>query len=212
MKIHELLSEANNIVSEITLPDFRKDVAGRGENSAEKKLTNWGYEKVGSGTYADVYTKPGTDKVLKVFDDEDRGYLQFIRFIKKNPNPHYPVFLSKLTKVSDWIYAIRIEKLTPIGGNYHGASKQDLSETLRRMTRFNNWDEMIADAAAREGENNQPEIIELLKYFQKTQPGLLDAVRLLYSNAKKKTDVDLHDENIMLRGDTIVISDPWVVW
>jgi hypothetical protein len=212
MKIQDLLSEANNVVSEITLPDFRKDLEGRGENSAEKKLTNWGYEKAGSGTFADVYTKPGTDKVLKVFDDEDRGYLQFIRFVKKNPSPNYPVFLSKLIKVSHWIYAIRIEKLTPIGGNYHGVSKEDLLETLRRMARFNDWDQMIAEIAERGDKLSQPEIIELLTYFKKTQPGLLDAVKLVVNNTKKKTEIDFHDENIMLRGDTIVISDPWVVW
>lgn len=208
MRISDIINEEVQIVSEITLPDFRKDLQGRGENSAEKKLTNWGYEKAASGTFADVYTKPGTNKVLKVFDD-DRGYLQFIRFVKKNPSQHYPVFLSKLVKVSPWINAIRIEKLTPIGRNYRGVSKEDLSEIIRRMSWYDNWDEMIADTTKRQGTK---EIIELLKYFQKTQPGLLDAVRSLFSNTKKKTDVDLHDDNMMLRGDTIVISDPWVVW
>lgn len=208
MRISDIINEGVQIVSEITLPDFRKDLQGRGENSAEKKLTNWGYEKAASGTFADVYTKPGTNKVLKVFDD-DRGYLQFIRFVKKNPSQHYPVFLSKLVKVSPWINAIRIEKLTPIGRNYRGVSKEDISEIIRRMSWYDNWDEMIADTTKRQGTK---EIIELLKYFQKTQPGLLDAVRLLFSNTKKKTDVDLHDDNMMLRGNTIVISDPWVVW
>lgn len=212
MKINELLSESSNVVSELTLPDFRKDGPGRGENSAEKRLQNWGYEKAGSGTFSDVYTKPGTNKVLKVFDDDDRGYLQFIRFVKRNPSPHYPAFLSKLVKVSHWIYAIRIEKLTSIDGNYHGVSKQDLSDIIRKMSWYDSWDQMITDTMERQGENIKQEILELLKYFQKNQPGLLDAVRLLYSNAKKKTEIDLHDENIMLRGDTIVISDPWVVW
>jgi hypothetical protein len=82
--------------------------------------------KMASGSYGLVLMKPDWDHVLKLFP-YDHCYLRFIDYCIQHPNKHFPKFKKPATpmhaffsrtegkKKIDKFYAVKIEKLKPIG-------------------------------------------------------------------------------------------------
>ena len=67
---------------EFTRPKYRED--------AESILENNGWELLGQGEYADVYTKQGKPYVSKLFSSNDAAYKAYINLISKYQNEHFP--------------------------------------------------------------------------------------------------------------------------
>ena len=88
-----------------------------------------GFKSIGgASTFAYVFSyESNPNLVLKVFGTKD-GYMDFIDFCRHHPeNSALPKFKGNPVKVTDGVYAIRIEKLLPI-------PKQEWYNGLYNMT------------------------------------------------------------------------------
>lgn len=184
MLISELINESVQL-DEITRPN---DL-----DKARNVLHNAGYLTLGSGSFAEVFYKPNSnsDYVLKLFKSIDTGYMAFINIAQASNNIHFPVFRGKMMKITEHYYAIRIEKLS------------EMPDTIET--------DKITDLIAGYVDSpNHQMIIERMKKLEKTQPGIIEACDILHVALNRLGIADdLHVGNFMLRGKTIVITDPF---
>lgn len=169
-------------IDELSLPPNRI--------SADQVLRNAGYLRIGSGGYAAVYHKPGAAYVLKVFAASDAPYIEFLKLAQAHQdNPHFPKFKGKMVKVTPVYNAIRMEKLSPY--------KHD--ET--HITNYIKYRDAHAPAGSWTAEvlDNAMETMEY-------NPSLKEACDLIIDNLP--FNCDMKRDNIMMRGDTLVIIDP----
>lgn len=162
---------------------------------ADEILHHAGYKRLGSGLFATVYHKPGQDTVLKLFRP-DMGYIQFVNTTLQHPNIHFPKFRGKLMKVTPHYYAIRMELLEPL-----------TSQIEMRRPRVENVIQEYIKALAYNTDYEYLE--EALEQLELEQPGIKQACEILANNLDEN-NIDLHYNNIMLRGNTIVITDPFL--
>jgi len=188
MRISELLTESE-MLDEISRPSGRM---------AQHILKKAGYTVLGSGSNADVYAKPNENTVLKLFNNEDTAYQDFVYLTISNPNPHFPKFKGKMMKVTDDYSAIRMERLTPLPDNY---------ETRLYATRISLYTKLIQNKSGRAANMNTEEIMRDIDEIEKEQPGIKYACAIIGNNLKKEI-IDIHNENIMMRGNVLVITDP----
>jgi len=165
------------------------------QEAATLILKNGGWENTASGYYGDIYTKPGANYVLKLFDTRDRAYTAFVNLVLVNPNPHFPKFIGKPIKVTPRYYAIRMEILQ----NVEKVSGVSLGTYIHFKTN---------------GIPSNPNAIfhtyyeDTMDYLDK-HPSLKDALDLIIDNLIPQFSSDLHWDNIMARPDgTWVIIDP----
>jgi hypothetical protein len=185
MRINELLNESE-VLDEITRPM---------QGNAEYMLEKAGYEKIGNGIYANVFAKPGADHVLKLFGYSDLAYKDFVNMTIQNPNIHFPKFKGKLMKVTKDYYAIRMELLTPL--------PKDKGDALQLIKNY--IYAYIRDSFQPFYGANQMAMDNL----EKAQPGITEAAELVATLIKNNDlGLDLHMKNAMMRGNTIVITDP----
>ena len=113
MKITELYKP-----KEIT--KFRDQMKGVEPNKRRSKfrspvriiLNKYGWKLAGKGYFGSVFIHPDYEYALKVFA-EDSGYMKWLKFSKENQdNPYVPKLKGKVIKITDGIYAARIEKLS----------------------------------------------------------------------------------------------------
>lgn len=179
MRINELLTESKPL-GEMSRPNPKE---------AEEKLLAAGYEKIGSGTWGEVFSKPNDPLALKLFHPEDEAYTDFIKLAMQNQNnPHFPKFHGKMMKVTDDYNAIRMEKLTP---NKSKALAELLEDYL-----------LVLDGSS-EYVNRAKLWPLLLK-----NPKLKEACKLIAQNLLNIHYLDLQPQNIMMRGNTVVFTDP----
>jgi len=170
--------------------------------SANEILISNGFKLIGYGMMAKVYSHPGLDYVLKVFNKDD-GYQQFWKLAcQYNNNPHFPKFRGKLMQIVPNIYAVRMEKLQKATINNIGISPEAISKFM------NNY--IIDNTDNYEYYNLDQKLLEkITSYIEETQPLLLEALDLLKKYDAFEDTLDLHDENFMMRNNTIVITDPF---
>lgn len=163
---------------EITRPSSRIEV--------DKLLQSAGYYRIGKGAFAAVYHKLGSSYALKIFDSNDRAYLDFISLVKSNNNKHFPIFYGKVIKITSTYSAIRMELLNPYKYN---------EENIRNYMRLR--DSNLSSP-------NKEDAID----FMNNNPELKQACDLIIDNLLNKYKQDLKQSNLMSRGNTIVITDP----
>lgn len=150
--------------------------------AADKLLQAAGYQRIGKGDFGAVYEKPGRNYVLKVFTVVDRGYRNFISLaLAHQDNPHFPRFSGKLIRVTPNYYAIRMEKLTPFDPQAVGDYAYAIFDYIQ---------------------DGQPEP-DLEPY-----PELRAACDLVRKTLLSQYHFDHKDGSFMMRGQTIVITDP----
>lgn len=136
------------------------------------------FYQVGIGKYGIVFSSNNYNYVLKIFM-KDSAYLKWIKFCMDNKNnPYVPKIRGKVLKLTNFIYAIRLEKLTPTVA---------ITEPFREE--YYNWQN---DNSYRSGDKD---IDAILDHF-----------------TKNKKLLDLHNENVMMRGKQMVIIDPYYNW
>jgi hypothetical protein len=221
MLINDIITE-NRLVQEITRPD-RQD-------SASKLLQSKGYKTLGSGYYATVLGKPETPHVLKLLDSTDKGYLEYVALAMAVENPHFPKFRGKPFRVTREYYAVRLERLTPINDNVckkYGFKYNyqllrilgSITESAKRGNQGNLSDNDFLemeflfddDTGYSDSENHvSPNELARLKYenFKETHPELVNACILIGKHVDSSRSIDIHGGNVMMRGDTLVITDP----
>lgn len=142
-------------------------------------MSAYGFEKLGAGKYASVFGNRIYPYVIKVFM-KDSAYIRWISFCLKNKNNLYcPKIKGKVVKLTDMVYAIRLEKLNPT--TLSGQFAQDYRAWQKDQNHV----------------STDKDIQDILDFF-----GQRDNKKLL----------DLHDENVMARGNQLVIIDPFYNW
>lgn len=191
MKLNELMG----IKSQLTLKS----------SSVQDALLKHGFSQIGSGAYATVYSHPQKPYVLKVFQARDHSYLQFVKMAQQHDNPHFPKFRGKPVKVIPGYYAIRMETLKPWSPNSASILDRALVHISSIVDDLPDWNNIY-------NEPYQEETKRELKVFFQRWPKFLEALVLLQELEQSHTGAyfDIHYENIMKRGSTPVITDPFI--
>jgi len=181
MRISEVITESK-VLSELSRPTPKE---------AEQKLFAAGYEKIGKGTWGEVYSKPNDPYVLKLFHPGDKAYTAFMRLaMQHQDNPHFPKFKGKMIKVTDDYSAVRIEKLEPMRDRKITQALSDYIETL----------------AGEEYSDYSKRLIWPLRF---KNPKLKEACNLIAGLIGDRFGLDLEGTgNIMSRDGTLVFIDP----
>jgi hypothetical protein len=173
---------------------------------------------LGSGVAATVWAKPNAPFILKLFTDNDKVYLQFLKLIAATPNPHFPVLKGKPAQINDRYWAVQMERLTPLGDDFDtaeycsyyvslykqvaDAEKEQYEKSIHKIEPQRSWDLTAQQLAfARQ---------KLAHIEPQFPPDLALALQLIVKHIYIPMGVkpDLHNENVMMRGNTIVITDP----
>jgi len=191
------------------------------DSGIRKELVKKGYKFLGSGVDQSAYLEPGTGYVLKIFgtqdeiagqpnkfSDDHKMFFTWAKFCMKNADNK---FLPKFFGYESFVYKlcnylqIRQEKLTKSGkigeqievvGDYLRSWKLDKVLTKTDFPRL-----VVARTALKKALGNDEDFILFCKTIQALQK----------IGGKKGWSWDLHGGNVMLRGTTLVIVDPWVV-
>lgn len=174
------------------------------------RLVMYGFEveKIGAGFYATVFSRPGSNDVYKLYTAKDTGYTRFLKYVMANQdNPHLPKIKGSPKQIKmpknknslegkDWIL-VRMERLDPHtdADPYFGRIKAVI-DGLEYDT-----PDLLARRESAKGAN--------FRYIANNYPDLLKVLVWIVDNNTQISRPDLHDENVMQRGDTVVIIDPY---
>lgn len=157
-------------------------------------LEEKGFTCVGIGNYTAVFDHPsfGGRYVLKVFADP--FYEDFLGWCAANPNPHLPKVVGKVMKLGEVGRMVRLEKLKPM--------------TMRRWdwTKIERFNDMLKRPDAYTDAQKHALAAGAVK---KGLTGLFQTFEDVIAAAPAGAVMDVHDGNFMLRGDTVVITDPY---
>lgn len=189
MKISELVG-AKSIIG------MRKTPGSIGHLLVQK-----GFTPLGRGSYGEVYLPPGKDYVLKLIEADDVAYLGFIRNAKSSGNVHFPRVIGSPVKVAEFVNAVRLEPLQK-----WTRTGSDEDEALVWFT----WAAQKPDWKSLLDKPNMDRHRRIVSELLQKHPDLEKAMELLRTWKKPGYDWDLHPNNIMMRGGTPVIIDPWM--
>lgn len=175
------------------------------EEDAINKLKKHGFNLLSDeGTYSTIWTHPRLDYVLKLYREQDKGYTEFAELASRHQsNPHFPRFRGLPIRVSPGIIALRIERLQPWVFNRNDPDHVAI-DWLLSYADDPDWKKALEDEA--------PEAVrkKVLDFMEKW-PGFARAIGLMAESVSKNPDIgfDFVDQNIMMRGDCPVITDPF---
>jgi hypothetical protein len=188
-----------------------------------KILQKYGWTILGSGLNGTVAQHPKKPYVLKLFT-RDQRYQKFIKFVEQNQgNKHLPVINKNLRQIPDTpMYYIRMERLIPISEQDLWTKYQPEMLYLTLLGIKNDIDISNPD------EDNIKTILNNLHMGtnilrkvdfsalwaalnKSPRPSWVDISRKLvdFAYANDIDFLDTHNENLMLRGNTLVITDPF---
>jgi hypothetical protein len=173
-------------------------------------LKEKGYSPVGRGMYATVYAHPQLPYVLKIFKVEDHAYLNFVKMVKKHNNDHFPKFRGLPMRIPNTeYYGIRMERLTEWEPN----TREDKLENRldKALVHISGLVDDLPDWRKISTLPDDQVTKKLLSDFFERWPQFLDALILLqeFERTTREVYFDLHSGNIMKRGSTPVITDPF---
>jgi hypothetical protein len=197
MKIHELFTESD--LQEVTRPSLTQ---------AHRRLHQAGYFKLGEGYFASVFYREGESSVLKLFSNRDLGYIDFIRLVGENPNAHFPKFSrrAKAIKITDGYSAIRMEFLKPLPASTTYGSSRQLGDIVYQYILKLKHGKIAPDDVVEI--DPKIDIEQFMLELERKQPGFIQACKLIANFTRSDSNIDISEENIMLRGGTLVITDP----
>lgn len=204
MKITELTGYRNNPIYQLALKSFSI-------GNFESNMKNAGYAKhmLGSGLYGVVFEKPNTNFVYKLFDAHDDGYLKFLKFVLKNQNnKHVPKVMGQPIRldfdnrgsgkgVNINAYIVKLERLeeTNLSNPHHAEQYKLVMGIISSLEKIRLNDPMRSGA---------------MNYLNKIETQYPDLVNILEDiNDLSPSEMDMHSGNVMMRGNDIVITDPY---
>jgi hypothetical protein len=188
-------------------------------------LEKHGYSELGGGFSAITFTQPGSNAIIKVSTRDDICWVEFAKYVEKNPNNHYPKIKqlklytnsnkNALQGSGNLYFVCFIERLQAI----QTAQKDELTllaaamieilKNLGSMHDIHFWEQHLSHIR----KNNQLDynkIRNLSLKFRKTYPNFEQAIVNLKQIRSKGCSWDLHPGNIMWRPSNSmwVITDP----
>jgi len=170
------------------------------------------YTKAGQGSSA-IAVKHGSRQEVIKFWIKDSGYEEFIKFVRSNPSKHFPKFLTPPKELSSFflrhsefpkkIKYVRMEALTPIETN--STDVRDLNRLFWLAKDAESIDDFLDKVKRREDRlfPHSMDTEELKEFSALIYKLVTEALK------KKKTFLDIHYGNVMKRGSTFVIIDPF---
>jgi hypothetical protein len=211
-------------INELTIT---KDLnAARDPSDLEDIMQQHGWKVLGSGAEAAVAEHPDKQYVLKVFEKTSR-YIDFVHFALENQsNPHVPKFNSHVKQIPNTPYNyVRMEKLTKT--NNSKLISDHISDMYALVVISNDHSIQIHSSLPNEVEtyldahygiddirmyDKRKFESNFLKIGKKADPSWIQICNSLmdYCNAIGFPHLDLHGANFMMRGNTVVILDPFI--
>lgn len=223
MKLNELTPKTTAVRSfqthDSTTTKFQIHPSEKWESTADEYAAQLGFKSIGSGHYSRVYMKPNLPYIIKIFSNGDTNYISWVKWCRTNAaNPYVPKFRGAVTRINHSLSVIRIERLTEpnidskvFASLISGIAKNGLdgfkeSFLNTKISRFNNANHICKFYPhAVLMPNRSPNIPVLIKSIQED----LDLKQICLRLYEFGPDaIDLHPDNIMMRGDQIVIIDP----
>lgn len=186
-------------------------------------LQSHGWHLLGTGVEAAVAEHPEKSYVLKIFNS-DSAYKEFVKFVQDHAqNPHLPRFSRYVKRIPGTIFSyVRMEKLTPITkenliGNYanYMLTLKQIDEKMDMEMLHWSLNHLVEDALARAGwdstqaHTDYDHMYELLGGKPPTDWSSLVLQLATYAQNLGHKDWDLHTNNFLTRGNTLVIADPF---
>lgn len=183
MKIDELVGYKNK-------PEYKAVKDSDYIVALMKKLDDLGYKKynLGSGLYGTVYARPEDNFVVKIFSP-DKGYSKYLAYMQAHKDsPYVPKTRGKPIKLPNGFTLVRLERLTEVTRDFYAEF------TFLRTPRKG---DAMYDSLRRSFEERYPGFLKILNDLK------------IIANDDRLA-IDLHQGNIMMRGETPVITDPFV--
>lgn len=198
MKLKELTGYKGNAhyqaARDTLVKDRPDDENWRQFNKFKEYMDANGFEHKGMGAYGTVFEKPGYPWLFKLFK-EDPAYMEFIHYSKDNAsNQHVPKFKGGIIRVNSDTYCVRTEKLVAIPDALY---KQFFPE-------FEVVNAILNDLVD-ENSSMYDQLYRQFQQFQRAYPDMYDVLEFIFSG---NYYADLHRGNMMMRGNTIVFTDP----
>jgi hypothetical protein len=213
-------------ISELQITKTIKNLRVGGGETASKILEDHGWTLLGSGAEGAVAEHPGKAYVLKLYE-YNSNYTYFVNLVKHFPNIHFPKFSRYVRPVpgTKWKY-VRMEKLSPIEENtlienympemvalqnicyIHGLKCDYQDNIVAFYLRNLNIRNPVLGARTRD-QNKIHDIYQRLG--RKPDNAWIAAVTECCNSANSLNlqMLDLHYGNFMLRGNCLIIADPY---
>lgn len=169
-------------------------------------LEKEGYKHLGSGYFANVYAKPGESFVLKLMRSDVKGdcYSSYIKALQRNQSPHLPrvgrIRIYNENLENEW-HIIPLERLQT--ASLKDLLSRDDGRMVLAFAKLANPDHYHLRGIQVGGEAQNVYDTLSPKY-----PKLVEALNFIQNKFHGVCEIDIHEDNIMLRGNTIVITDP----
>ena len=166
-------------------------------------LSHNGFYRTGPGSFGTVYANNESNLVVKVVHRQDTCYLAFVEWIKQQPpNPHLPR-CGKIIRVPGTDgYFLLMEKLTRL-------EKGDFRDHHWAMVCWLYYNTHKDYYARRFGMRDYEEGEQLAEVWERDNPLLAATIRKIRAEVMSDScPWDLHVDNLMMRGNTMVIIDP----
>ena len=152
------------------------------------------FKKKGEGVFSSVYADDSHKVVIKINKGViDNSYIKFANFCRKENSPHLPK-LGKIRKFDDY-YVLAMEKLET-------SNSSDFKDMC-------SWIGKVSIVIGRSLKTKQDILdAEIPAVYESQRDGIIKIIKDMKSLLDSDINFDLHDENIMLRGNTIVLMDP----
>ena len=158
-----------------------------------------GYGYFGCGAFAEVYTNSQTKRAVKIGKKDDE-YLVFAKAVfaleqrRKSRNPYLPLIYN-LTIHSTW-YMVEMELLKRL-------------KNSGRMQQANQLMDAIYKVVGDVGDDHCPrDIAEYVTRFDSNVWELAAIIGIVLKHQRRDIVLDVHKENVMLRGSQLVVTDP----
>ena len=142
LKKPEEIKKFKNDVKGVDAVDTRDDSWRR---NLGRYMSAHGFRLLGAGKYASVF---GNDKypfVVKVFM-RDSAYQRWMKFsIDNKANPYVPVVKGKVIKISDMVFAVRLEKLKPVSSSWNNEPFMQEMRKWEKDSKYVSDDKHIQD-------------------------------------------------------------------
>lgn len=189
----------------------------------QQALEQKGYTFLNSGADQEAYLEPGTGQVLKIFNtqrstkgsggsvmsEDQEMFATFSNYCKANANNEFlPKFSGwKQFTFNDHTYLqIRMERLTELTN----LQMKYVLKFLRISVEFGLSPEEVFEKLRKTAQSDYKFMIA--NYGEAKLLQLITTMCELYQIGQDNGfDFDLHPSNFMMRGNTLVITDPWII-
>jgi hypothetical protein len=199
MKLKELTGYKGNAhyqaAKNTLVRDNPEDENRKQFNKFKEYMVANGFEYMGTGAYGTVYEKPGYPWLFKLFK-EDPAYIEFIQYSKAHAdNPHLPKFKGGIIRINADTYCIRTEKLVDLP-----------YENYRKYMDYFTAVFAVLQNRVDKNDSMYDELYREYQQFSRKHPNIYEILKYIFTESSYHPD--LHNGNLMMRGSTLVFSDP----